>query len=256
MSNLGNNKKMQESEISQYGAGGRSTPQSSNNRPYNSGINNGIKLNDDDLLASQIEPPTFIIQFNDPDQTCSDTNEFIQEIERNAEPIQHHQPMNRQPYGYAYPSYYPSRYEDEMKYYQHNYPMMHEGMGMRHDAQMDAMMKDPEYMHHMMSQNNYMAYENMQMPRAPQVAKPNQSLDNQTTPESFLDGISPEWKEIQLSKREKLLKDFMIKFLAFQVVEASKASQVDQAFWDWCFSLFPCNSNSSSRFKHYSDIWI
>lgn len=39
---------------------------------------------DDDFLSSQIEPPTFIIEFNDPDQTFEETNEFIQEIERAA----------------------------------------------------------------------------------------------------------------------------------------------------------------------------
>ena len=47
-----------------------------------------------------------------------------------------------------------------------------------------------------------------------------------------------------------------MKFLAFQVIEVEKMSQADKGFWDWWFSLFPWNSNSTTKFKQYSDLWI
>ena len=82
------------------------------------------------------------------------------------------------------------------------------------------------------------------------------SQDSDLTPESFTDVILPEWRDVQVTKREKFLKEFMMKFLAYQVVEAHHSSEIDKAFWNWCFGLFPCSSTSSSRFKQYSDIWI
>lgn len=42
------------------------------------------------------------------------------------------------------------------------------------------------------------------------------------TPDIFIAQISEEWNLIPIQKREKLLKNFMLKFLAYQVIEASK----------------------------------
>jgi hypothetical protein len=82
------------------------------------------------------------------------------------------------------------------------------------------------------------------------------SQDDEISPETFTDNILPEWRDIQVTKREKFLKEFMMKFLAYQVVEAHHSSQIDKAFWNWCFGLFPCSSTSTCRFKQFSDIWI
>jgi hypothetical protein len=101
---------------------------------------------------------------------------------------------------------------------------------------------------------------NPQLQPQPQVVNSEKEIvssqDSDLTPESFTDVILPEWRDVQVTKREKFLKEFMMKFLAYQVVEAHHSSEIDKAFWNWCFGLFPCSSTSSSRFKQYSDIWI
>lgn len=52
------------------------------------------------------------------------------------------------------------------------------------------------------------------------------------TPEKFIKEISEQWNTV-LKNSEKHLKEFMVKFFAYQVVEANKASTAEKAFWDW-----------------------
>ena len=60
-------------------------------------------------------------------------------------------------------------------------------------------------------------------PRNPERFKerPQTPQEIELTPEGFIDSISEDWMKIEVSKREKLLKDFMNKFLAYQVIEAN-----------------------------------
>ena len=209
-------------------------------------------------MSSQIEPPTFLVELNYNDLTSSETNENIQEIERSYE-YQPNSMSPQQPYMNGYPAQYQQRYEDEMKYYQAAYPNINENMQYRQEmlyAQQIAKQQQQEYMPPMMQQQ-YMQYENPPMQsNSPKSKQLSQSIEGATTPDHFLSELNPEWREVQHSKKEKWLKDFMKKFIAFQVVEANKATPVEKAFWDWWFSLFPCNTSSSTRFKQYSDVWI
>lgn len=233
-SNMTPNNKLQESDASQYGQGDRSTPPSGSVRHLTPNMNGRIRFNDDDLLASQIEPPTFLVEFNDIDTTQSETNEYIQQIERNVEYPQSQAQNFRQGYMYAYAPSYPQRYEEDMRYYQHpGYQVPHPASQYRQESQYEQVNKEAEYMNNMMSQGNYMGYDTGMMPRSSPQSKQNLGLDNYGTPEAFLKDINPEWSEMQSSKKEKLLKEFLTKFLAFQVVEVSNESQAEKGFWDW-----------------------
>ena len=213
---------------------------------------------DEDLFLSQIEPPVFLININDPIEV-KERNQNVQEVEASS---------NR--------DYYRERGNP---YNGHSYVYSDSRMPtMRQEMNYETLNRESERLHYhnkyfemnntssnMYQQQNYPqrgryeeeVYEQRVQERYKEKREASTPQEPEQTPEAFIDQISFEWRDVQVTKREKFLKEFMMKFLAYQVVEANNSrNPVDRAFWDWCFSLFPLNSSSSTRFKQYSDIWI
>ena len=196
MSNQAQNaNKMQESDMSQYGQGGKSTPASSSNKMYNMNGLGGIKISEEDLLASQIEPPTFLIEFNDPDLTSPIHNENIQEIERIVEYSHPNVGINN--YLNPYAGQYKSRYEEEMKYYYPPYSMIPEQMGYRADMNYETLNKEAEFLNNLVSQPAYPQYEQPPVQNV-SPSKQSQPFDVQTTPDKFIEEMDTEWNEVNL----------------------------------------------------------
>jgi hypothetical protein len=231
MSNHTPKNRLLDSDMSQYALGGKSTPKSTSTKQLNA-INHSSSKNIDDLLDSQIEPPTFIIEFNDNERTMSDTNENIYQIEKNVEFPPAGMLPGKQPVLYGYTQQFPQGYGDEVKYYNQGYPMMNEQMQYPPQNMNYAQLKKHgEYVHTMMPRQEFEIMKPTEFDEYHPLSK--MQSEKLNSPEDFISSFSPYWMDDQQSKREKHLKEFMKKFMAFQVVEADKGSQVDKAFWDW-----------------------
>ena len=207
-----NANKMQESDMSQYGQGGKSTPASSSNKMYNMNGLGGIKISEEDLVASQIEPPTFLIEFNDPDLTSPILNENIEEIERMVDYAHPNVAMNN--YLNPYAGQYKPRYEEEMKYYYTQYNMMPEQIGYRTDMHYESLNKEAEFLNNLVNQPVYHQYENPPPARAASPPKQSQTFDVQITPEKFIDDMDSEWNEVCIfqPKRNINIDSFFVSF--------------------------------------------
>ena len=217
MSNLQlNANKMQESDMSQYGQGGKSTPASSSNKIYNMNGFGGVKISEEDLLACQIEPPTFLIEFDEPDLTSPILNENIQEIEKIVEFIAPNTGIN----GYLNPynGQYKPRYEEEVKYYYPPYSMVPENIGYRSDMQYDTLNKEADYLNNLVSQQNYTRFEQPPV-QAVLPSKQSQPFDVQTTPDKFIEDMDPEWNEVIIKLRFFLyaIQNF-VRFVQFSAI--------------------------------------
>lgn len=231
MSNHTPRNRLLDSDMSQYAPGGKSTPKSTSTKQLNA-INHSGTRNSNDLLNSQIEPPIFIIEFNDNERTMSDTNENIYEIEKNVEYPPAGMVPGKQPVLYGYPPQYPHGYADETKYYNQGYPVMNEQMQYPHQQ-----MHYPPYKKHGEYAPQMMHRQEFDMMK-PQEFDENHPLnkgqsEKPSSPEEFISSFCPSWMDDQQNKREKFFKEIMRKFLAFQAVEAERGSPIEKAFWDW-----------------------
>lgn len=223
------------SEASHYNHDCPSTPAGSVHRNHNN--DSKMKMNDEDLIACQIEPPTFIIELNPRDQNSPKYNDLIHEIETSSTTFNFNDNKNK-----YYKNMYSKSYE-EAKYYQPDYPMVDDNIPNYHNMPYD-MGKDTEFLGRMgdpnlmqPAQSQFSLFEaSMQKIQPPR----HHMFDNITNPEEFINQIvgmsqlkSDKWTSLNEKTKEKQLKEFMMRFLAFQAIEVMKYSDAEKAFWDW-----------------------